>query len=102
MPPAHLDPHHLQELREVDRSGAIFVHHINQVLREDIKGVASVGAEDWLLIVELDLQFRLSRVEPDEAQGLAELPVGHHSVTVAVKPEQKLRVKMQFSGNVSY
>ena len=36
MPPAHLDPHHLQELREVDRSGAIFVHHINQVLREDI------------------------------------------------------------------
>ena len=35
MPPAHLYPHHLQKLREVNRSGTIFVHHINQVLRED-------------------------------------------------------------------
>ena len=69
---------------------------------QNINGVVSVCVGHWLLIVELDLQFRLSRVEPDEAQGLAELPVGHHSVTVAVKPEQKLRVKMQFSGNVSY
>ena len=55
MPPAHLYPHHLQKLREVDRSGTIFVHHINQILREDIheksRNGDTLGPEGEELIV---------------------------------------------------